>query len=69
MNSKVLPKISRYLALNSSGNGNLSDVYLRKYVRHIGYEWGHDTIQDKEARQREIAQNRVCNNVYCIKIR
>jgi len=59
MNSKVLPKISRYLALNSSGNGNLSDVYLRKYVRHIGYEWGHDTIQDKEARQREIAQNRV----------
>ena len=68
MNSKILPKISRYLALNSSGNGNLSDVYLRKYVRHMGYEWGHDTIQDRERRQREIEHNKVCSNVYCIKI-
>ena len=59
MNSKILPKISRYLALNSSGNATLSDVYLHKYVRHMGYDWGHETVQDKEAKRRQIAQNKV----------
>ena len=59
MNSKILPKFSRYLALNSSGNANLSDIYFRKYVRHMGYDLGHETIQDKEAKRREITQNKV----------
>ena len=48
MFSNVLQKVSRPLAYNSTGNGRLSEALQYKTARYLGYDWGHDTIQEQE---------------------
>ena len=59
MFSNVLQKVPRQLAYNSSGNGRFSEAFQYKTARYIGYDWGHDTIQDQEERKRKNEASKV----------
>ena len=59
MFSNVLQKVSRQLAYNSSGNGRFSEALQYKTARYMGYDWGHDTIQDQEERKRRVEASKV----------
>ena len=65
MNSKIFQTTSRNLALNSSRSGHLSNFHIPSIIRRLGYDWGHETVEEKEAKHRKAEQMRV-NKIFLI---